>query len=76
MTKRVKEHIVSHCDSFAIKCIPQEVLNEIKGQLFTHNIFRIQSNDSVMCRFHCIAFKEYMLAGKTLSGYKNLFLLN
>ena len=26
-----------------------------------------------MCGFYCIAFIEYMLAGKTLLGYTNLF---
>ena len=26
-----------------------------------------------MCRFYCIAFTEYMLAGKTLLDYTNLF---
>ena len=26
-----------------------------------------------MCRFYCIAFIEYMLAGKTFLNYTNLF---
>ena len=30
----------------------------------THNIFRIQDNESTVCGFYCIAFLEYMLAGK------------
>ena len=36
-------------------------------------MFRIQSGDSVMGRFYCIVFTEYMLAGKTLLDYINLF---
>ena len=36
-------------------------------------MFRIQDNDSIMCRFYCIAFIEYMLARKTLLDYTNLF---
>ena len=51
----------------------QEVLNEIKDKIIPLNIFRIQSNDSIMCRFYCIAFIEYMIAGNTLLGYTNLF---
>ena len=35
------------------------------------NIFRIQDNDSIMRGFYCIAFMEYMLAGKTLLDYTN-----
>ena len=38
-----------------------------------HNILRIQSDDSIMCRFYIIAFIDYMIAGKTLLDYTNLF---
>ena len=30
-------------------------------------------NEFIMCGFYCIAFIEYMLAGKTLLNYTNLF---
>ena len=56
--------------------IAEGVLNKIKNKSITHNIFRVQDNESVMCRFHCIALIEYMLAGKTLLDYANLFSLN
>ena len=79
--KKVKEHIEFHyllteyfdCilltvyfESFRIEYIPQEVLHKIKDKSITHNIFGIQDNESIMCRFYCIAFIEYMLARKTL----------
>ena len=60
-------------DSFGIEIIFQEVLNKIRDKSITHNIFRIQDNESIMCGFYCIAFIEYMLAGKTLLDYTNLF---
>ena len=60
-------------DSFGIEYIPQEVLNKIKDKSITHNIFRIQDNESIMCGFYCITFIEYMLSGKTLLDYTNLF---
>ena len=44
------------------------VRNEIKS-----NIFRIQAYDSIMCRYFCIEFINYMLKGKTLLDYTNLF---
>ena len=37
------------------------------------NIFRIQAYDSIMCGYFCIRFINYMLKGKTLTEYKNLF---
>ena len=63
-------------DSFGIEYIPKEVLSKIKDKSITHNIFRTQDNVSIMCGFYCIAFIEYMLAGKTLSDYTNLFFPN
>ena len=49
------------------------MLSKIKDKSITHNIFRIQDDDSIMCRFYCIAFMEYMLAGETLLDYTYLF---
>ena len=60
-------------DSFGIEYIPQEVWNKIRDKLITHNIFRIKVNESIICGSYCIAFIEYMLAGKALLDYTNLF---
>ena len=35
-------------------------------------MFRIQDNESIMCRFYLIAFIEYLLAGGTLLDYTHL----
>ena len=37
------------------------------------NIFRVQANNSVMCRYFCIGFIDFMLGGKKLTDYTNLF---
>ena len=47
--------------------------NKIKDKSVTHNIFGIQSDDSIMCGFSCIVFIEYMIAGKIFLDYTNLF---
>ena len=44
----------------------QSNLNKIGDKSVTHNIIRIQDNESIVCGYFCIAFIEYMLAGKTL----------
>ena len=67
---------VIYFDSFGIEYIPQDVLNKIWDKFVTRHIFRIQDNESMMCGFYCIPFIEYMLAGKTLLDYTNLFSLN
>ena len=55
--------------SVGTEYILQEVLSKIKNKSITHNIFRIQDDDSIKCVFYCISFIEYMLAGKTLLDY-------
>ena len=60
-------------DSFGINYILQEVLCKIKDKSIIHNIFRIQDDGSIMCGFYCITFIEYMLTGRTLLDYSNLF---
>ena len=37
------------------------------------NIFRIQGYDSIMCVYFCIGFINFMLVGKTLTDFTNLF---
>ena len=37
------------------------------------SIFRLQAYDSIMCGYYCIEFINYMLKGKTLLDYTNLF---
>ena len=37
------------------------------------NIFRIQAHDSIMCGYFCIRFIDFMLTGKKLTDYTNLF---
>ena len=63
-------------DSFGIEYIPQEVLNKIKDKSISRNKFRIQDNQSIMCGFYWITFIEYMLSGKMLLDYTNLFFRN
>ena len=36
-------------------------------------MFGTQDNKSIICGFYCITFIEYMLTGKALIDYTNLF---
>ena len=42
----------------------------------TTNIFRIQAYDSIMCGYFCIEFIDFMLKGKSLLEYTDLFSLD
>ena len=37
------------------------------------NIYRIQEFDSIMCGYFCIGFIDFMLKGKILLEYTNMF---
>ena len=40
------------------------------------SIYRIQAFDLIMCGYFCIGFVDFMLKGKSLLEYTNLFLPN
>ena len=62
-------------DSFRFEYIPKEI-KKLKGNKDTiTNIYRIQAYDSIMCGYFCVGFIDFMLKGKSLLVYTNLFLL-
>ena len=71
----VKANKVIYFDSFGIEHIPKEI-NTLINNNIESNIFRIQAYDSIRCGYFCIEFINYMLKGKTLLDYTNLFLPN
>ena len=64
---------VTYFDSFGVEHILQEIKAFIGNKNIKPNIFRTQGYDPVMCRYFCIGFIHFMLAGKTLTGFTNLF---
>ena len=50
-----------------------EVKNKVKDKLITHDIFRTQDDDSIICGFYCVDFIDYVIAEKTLLNYTNSF---
>ena len=65
---------VTYFDSFGGEHIPKKIQAFIDLSLsITTNIFRIQAYNLMMCRYFCIGFIDFMLAGKTLTKFTNLF---
>ena len=64
---------VTYFDSFGVEHISKEIKKFIQKRNIKTNIFRIQAYDSIMCRYFCIGFIDFMLAGKNLTDYTNLF---
>ena len=64
----VHDNDVTYFDSLCVKIETFTSSKNIKT-----NIFRIQAYDSIKCGYFCIGFIDFMLAGKTLTEYTNLF---
>ena len=64
---------LTYFNSFGVEHIPKERKTFINNKNIKTNIFRIQAYDSIMCRYFCIGFIDFMLAGKTLTEFTNLF---
>ena len=69
----VKTNKFIYFDSFGIEHISKEIDKFIGNNNIESNIFRIQAYDSIMCGYFCIEFINYILKGKTLLDYTNLF---
>ena len=71
---------VTYFDSFSVEHIPKEIKefinrpplrDTLQNENTTTNVFRIQAYDSIMYKYFCIGFIDFMLARKT--EYTNLF---
>ena len=69
----VQNNNVTYFNSFGVEHIPKEIKEFVKNKNIITNIFRIQAYDSIMCGYFCIGFIDFMLKGKTLTEYTNLF---
>ena len=72
----VSNNDVTYFDSFGVEHIPKEIKTFIDNKNIKTNIFRIQAYDSVMCRYFCIGFIDFVLSGKTLTDFTNIFSTN
>ena len=59
--------------SFGVEHILKEIKTFIKNKSIKTNIFRIQAYNLIMCGYFCIGFIDFMLPGKTLTNFTNLF---
>ena len=69
----VHNNDVTYFDSFGEEHVLKEMRTFINNKNIKTNIFRIQAYDSIMCGYFCIGFIDFILAGKKLTDYTNLF---
>ena len=76
----VNAQTITYFDSFGVEHTPKEIKKYFRRSTdkfkIVTNILRIQAYDSVMSGYFCIGFIDFMLKGKSLTNFTNLFLPN
>ena len=72
----VNDNNVTYFDSFGVENIPRDIKKFIGHKNIITNIYRIQAYDSIICGYFWLGFINFMLKGKILLHYKDLFSLN
>ena len=69
----LQKNEIFYFHSFGVEHIPEEIKEFIENKNIKANIFQVQEDNSIMCGYFCIGFINFMLAGKKLTDYTNLF---
>ena len=73
----VNNNDVIYFDSFGVENIAKEIREFInrswQNKNIKTNIFRIQAYDPIICGYFCIEFIDFMLIGKGLTEFTNIF---
>ena len=64
---------IIYFDSFGVEHVPEGIKEFVGNKNIIANIFRVQANNLVMCGHFCIGFINFMLVGKRLTDFTNLF---
>ena len=64
---------IAYLDSFGVEHVLGEIKEFAGNKNIVVNIFRVQANNSVMGGYLFTGFIDFMLAGKKLTDFTNLF---
>ena len=67
---------VTYFDNFGFEYILNEIKIDIDKKNIIANIYRIQVYNSIICGTFCIVFINFLLKGRNLLDYTNLFSAN
>ena len=65
---------IVYFDSFGAEHVPEKIKEFIGNKNIIANIFRVQANNSIMCRYFCIGFIGFMFANKNWMILRACFL--
>ena len=59
-------------DSFGVEQVPEEIEEFIGNKNIKAKIFRVQADNSIMCKCFCIGFIDFILIGKKLTDFTSM----
>ena len=69
----VNNNNVTYFDTFGVEHIPKEIKEFLANKKISRTIYRIQAYDSIICRYFCVGFIDFVLKGQSLLDDTNLF---
>ena len=69
----VKNNEVIYFDSFGVEHLPKEIKRFIGHEKPKKNIFRIQADNSIMCRYFYIGFIDFMFEVRSFIDFTSFF---
>ena len=63
----------TYFDRFEVENIPKEIKKSLGKTNTMTNIYRIKENYLIICGYFCIGLIDFMLKGKSLLDYTNIF---
>ena len=64
---------ITYFGRFRVEHIPKEIRKFITNKNIITSIYRIQAYNSIMCGYFCTGFIDFILKGRSLLEYTNLF---
>ena len=64
---------IVYFNNFGVEDVPEQIKEFVGNRNIKANIFRVKSNNSIMCGYFCIGFIDFMLAGNQLTDFTSLF---
>ena len=68
-----KRRKIVYFDSFDVEHVFEEMKEFVENNNIKVNMFRVQSNNSIVCSYFCIGLIDFMLAGKKLADFTSFF---
>ena len=67
-----KTNEVIYFYSFGVEHVPKDIKRFIGHKVQKQTLFRIKTDNSIMCGYFCIRFIDFMFAGRSLIDFTSL----